>query len=181
MPFITRLTRILSADFHAVLDKLEEPEVLLKQAIREMEQDLQLREGNVKDLQQQRKRLQAQTTTANSEIQRLGQELDLCFASGNESLARNLIRRRLEAEGFVNHATELKQTLEENLSLLQTQLREDQLQLESLRQRAEAFSSGSETKTPDYSGGRFAAVSDDEIEVAFLKEKHQRASQETSA
>ena len=36
MALITRLTRLFEADFHAVLDRIEEPELQLKQAVREM-------------------------------------------------------------------------------------------------------------------------------------------------
>ena len=34
MAIVTRLTRLFRADAHAVLDRLEEPEVLLRQAVR---------------------------------------------------------------------------------------------------------------------------------------------------
>ena len=37
MALITRISRLFTADFHAVLDRIEEPDVLLKHAIREME------------------------------------------------------------------------------------------------------------------------------------------------
>ncbi len=41
MALITRVSRLFQADFHAVLDRIEEPEVLLRQAVREMEEELQ--------------------------------------------------------------------------------------------------------------------------------------------
>ena len=40
MALITRVSRLFQADFHAVLDRIEEPEVLLRQAVREMEEEL---------------------------------------------------------------------------------------------------------------------------------------------
>ena len=40
MALITRVGRLFRADLHAVLDRVEEPEVLLRQAIREMEEEL---------------------------------------------------------------------------------------------------------------------------------------------
>ena len=40
MALITRVSRLFRADFHAVLDRIEEPDVLLKQAVREMEEDI---------------------------------------------------------------------------------------------------------------------------------------------
>ena len=40
MALITRISRLFKADFHAVLDQIEEPEVLLRQAVREMEDSI---------------------------------------------------------------------------------------------------------------------------------------------
>ena len=39
MPIINRFMNLFTADIHAVLDRLEEPEILLRQAIREMEEE----------------------------------------------------------------------------------------------------------------------------------------------
>ena len=39
MALINRISRLFTADMHAVLDRLEEPDVLLKQALREMEDE----------------------------------------------------------------------------------------------------------------------------------------------
>ena len=39
MALITRLTRLFRADVHAVLDRIEEPDVLLRQAVRDMEEE----------------------------------------------------------------------------------------------------------------------------------------------
>jgi len=48
MALINRLSRLFRADFHAVLDQIEEPEALLKQAIRDMEDDLANTEQRIK-------------------------------------------------------------------------------------------------------------------------------------
>ena len=48
MALITRISRLFKADFHAVLDQIEEPEQLLRQAIREMEDDLDATEHDHK-------------------------------------------------------------------------------------------------------------------------------------
>ena len=38
MALITRFSRLFRADLHAVLDRIEEPDVILRQAVREMEE-----------------------------------------------------------------------------------------------------------------------------------------------
>ena len=40
MALINRMSRLFTADVHAVLDRIEEPDVLLKHAVREMEEEL---------------------------------------------------------------------------------------------------------------------------------------------
>ena len=40
MALVTRLSRLFRADLNAVLDRLEEPEMLLRQAVREMEEEV---------------------------------------------------------------------------------------------------------------------------------------------
>jgi phage shock protein A len=41
MALINRVARLFRADFHAVLDQIEEPELMLRQAIRDMAEELQ--------------------------------------------------------------------------------------------------------------------------------------------
>ena len=40
MALVNRISRLFRADFHAVLDQIEEPDLLLRQAIREMQDDM---------------------------------------------------------------------------------------------------------------------------------------------
>jgi len=47
MALITRISRLFKADFHAVLDQIEEPGQLLKQAIRDMEDELATTEQRI--------------------------------------------------------------------------------------------------------------------------------------
>ena len=62
MALITRVSRLFQADFHAVLDRIEEPEVLLRQAVREMEEELARDEQHSKVLHHE----QGQLTTRES-------------------------------------------------------------------------------------------------------------------
>ena len=57
MALITRLSRLFQADFHAVLDRIEEPDIQLKQAIREMQIELQQNEQRLALLQHEAEQL----------------------------------------------------------------------------------------------------------------------------
>ena len=59
MALITRLSRLFEADFHAVLDRIEEPELQLKQAVREMQFAVDQGRQRIKLLQHEAGQLQA--------------------------------------------------------------------------------------------------------------------------
>ena len=66
MALITRLTRLFRADAHAVLDRMEEPDVVLAQAVREMEEDVgrTSRQLKARDIELQRLRQRASELAA---------------------------------------------------------------------------------------------------------------------
>ena len=96
MALMTRMTRLFRADAHAVLDRLEEPVALLRQAVREMEAALEADEHARRQLDRQHSQVLARQAELARGIENTNQELDVCFEAGNEKLARTLLRRRLE-------------------------------------------------------------------------------------
>src|SRR5712692_7512321 len=96
MTLITRITRLFKADLHGILDDLEEPEEVVKQAIRDMEEDIARQELLLDDLHAVLRRLETAAQEVAEGLQGIERQLDLCFTTGNEPLAKNLIRKRLE-------------------------------------------------------------------------------------
>ncbi|MEH6358621.1 MAG: PspA/IM30 family protein, partial [Pseudomonadales bacterium] len=93
MALINRLSRLFQADFHAVLDRIEEPDIQLKQAVREMQLALDQDEQRLSLLQHEIEQLNKAGTAANEALQTFDEELDICLAAEKEDLARDLIRR----------------------------------------------------------------------------------------
>ena len=89
MALITRLSRLFRADMHAVLDRIEEPQQLLQQAIREMEEALLHEEQQLKLLQHEQGQLQRRLQGLEQSLEKSEEELDLCFESNKEELARS--------------------------------------------------------------------------------------------
>lgn len=180
MALINRVARLFKADFHAVLDQIEEPELLLKQAIREMEEELVIAGQRVKSLTHNQQALAARKSEIDNQLVRVDEELDLCIASQKDELARNLVRKKLEAQ-------RLSQALDSKISTEQSQLAEQRCKLdenrttlESLQQKAELFARRSphqhDSGLDDISWtARELQVSDDEVEVAYLREMNARS------
>ena len=175
MALITRVSRLFQADFHAVLDRIEEPEVLLRQAVREMEEDLVRDEQHSKILHHEQGQLIARETDLEQSLHDIEEELDVCFESGNDDLARACIKRKLEAQRFCKGLSRRRQALQETLKDLNTRLRENRARLESMRQKAELLAEENTRARPaDNRALADISVRDEEVEVALLREKQQR-------
>jgi len=178
MALITRVSRLFRADFHAVLDRIEEPDVLLRQAIREMEEALAGDEQRLRLLNHEQGQLVVRTRELDQSLHAIEEELDICFAANKADLAHALVRRKLEAQRLNQHLSRRRETLQETVSGLNKRLEENRSQLDSMRQRAELLAENREADYPkDGWSGPDISVGDEDVEIAFLREKQKRSRQ----
>lgn len=183
MALINRLSRLVKADFHAVLDNIEEPEQLLKQAIRDMEDDLAETEQRIILCAHDQETLGVRRNEIFDAIKEIDTQLDLCFESKKEQLAKTLIKKKLEAERILKRLSAKYAANDQFLNAQRSALDEKGSTLEALRQKAELFAQ----RSPIVADGgsefddiawmaRELHVGDDEVEIAFLREKDLRVS-----
>jgi phage shock protein A len=177
MTLITRLGRLFRADLNAVLDGLEEPAMLLKQSVRDMEEVLAGEDAEQARLGDEAQRLGQASDEASARLAALDEELTLCLAADKDELARNLVRRKLEASRHLTLLTERRQALAEAHRRLAARIVEHRQRLAALRaQAALADSVSAVTRDEAVSPWQPASVvSEAEIEVALLREKQRRA------
>lgn len=170
MPIIDRFTRLLSADLNALIDRIEEPDMMLRQAARDLAHELDLLRQRGRELAHERARLGRDHDRVREKLVRLDQELDLCLAAGDEALARHIVKRKLESEahaaridaasvGLEHKAQEIEQAClcgEHELARLETAL--------ALAANA-----------PVATGLAEPTWSAHDIDIALLREKHRRA------
>jgi phage shock protein A len=175
MALITRVSRLLRADLHAVLDRMEEPEVLLRQAVREMEDELARERQAAKLMRHEHARLVARESELERTVAEIDEQLDVCFASAKDDLARTLVRRKLETQQLSRLASSRRETLGETLAALDARLTENEAQLEGMRQKVELLSEDEDHGSAERTGpAPDVAVRDEDVEVALLREKHRR-------
>jgi phage shock protein A len=175
MPIINRISRLFTADLHAVLDRIEEPEVLLKQAIREMEEEVTASEQRIARRRREHDQWTVRAADIATSVDDLDEQLDVCFASDEEALARALIKRKLEAQRLAKHITERRDALAETLAASEAQLTENRDSLGALREKAELLT---EHPSANDESGVFPGVrpiGDDEVDIAFLREQQRRS------
>ena len=182
MALINRISRLFKADFHAVLDQIEEPEALLKQAIRDMEDALSATEQRIKLCAHDQDGITVRKNELESSTAEIDAQLDLCFESEKDDLAKSLIKKKLEAGRLLKRLNAKNVANEKYLDEQRAMCDENKSTLESLRQKAELFAQ----RTPVHADGgsefddvawmaREMTVGDDEVEITFLHEKSVRS------
>ena len=180
MALINRVARLFKADFNAVLDQIEEPEQLLKQAIRDMEDELAANEQAINLCVHDQDALRIRCTELQSSLDEINEQLDLCFETENEALAKPLVRKKLEAERIQKKLATKSAANERFLSEQGRLLEENRSTLDSLKQKAELVSHTRSVQggSSDYDDiawmSREFRIADDEVEIALLREKASR-------
>lgn len=176
MAIIDRLGRLFRADVHAVLDRLEAPEILLKQAIRDMEEELASDAARLKARELDLAQGRARAEQLGAALAKLASELDLAFGADNDALVRTLLKRRIETERLAALVARRCAALESGLAASREKHAERRRELDALRQKAELF----ETQAAPAEGCGASvdaaefAVSDADVELALLRERQAR-------
>lgn len=177
MTLIDRITRLFRADVHDLLDRIEEPAVVLRQAVRDMEKELSLDEQSIRQLLRDDERLASRFKEIEGSLKDVEAQLDVCFWSEKEELARHLIRRRLEMQSLHKHLCRKRSQLEDSLARRKKQFQDNQTRLEEIRQKAELFAEEGPDDIFDEEPGICSdtVIRDEDVEVAFLREKQIRS------
>ncbi|QYX33395.1 PspA/IM30 family protein [Sphaerospermopsis torques-reginae] len=127
MGLFDRLKRVVSANVNDLINKAEDPEKMLEQALLEMQEDLvQLRQGIAQAIAAQ-KRTEKQYNDAVNEVNKWQRNAQLALQKGDENLARQALERK---KTFNDTATALKASLEQQTVQVET-LKKNLIQLES--------------------------------------------------
>ena len=174
MTILTRVSRLFRADFHAVLDNIEEPDVLLRHAVREMEEALEADNERSASLVQEIKQLDKKILSTQALIEQFSEEVDLCFAADNTQLARNLVRRKLEASATLSSLSSSRDRLASTVESLKKAQEENTQKYQEMKQKSDLFWEESKLRKSESHANAChfsSAVLDDDVEIAFMKEK----------
>jgi phage shock protein A len=131
MTIISRIKRIISANINNMIEKAEDPESLLKELIREMDENIiKLRNEIVKSIAAE-KRLARQVEDVNKKVQIWQENSEKAVRDGNDELARKALGRKLVEERKLpelvaqhNRTLESSKTLKDQLRLLEDKVQD---------------------------------------------------------
>lgn len=173
MALINRISRLFRADLHDILDRVEQPAVVVKQAIREMEEELHRNEHTLRLLTGEEERYQSRFNELDNSLKEIEDQLEVCFQSDNEELAKRLLKRRLENQNLQKQLTKKLRFLKESINQKKSVFDQNLGRLGEIRQKADLLveDSPDEILYEDFVLGKENVVRDEDIEVAYLREK----------
>jgi len=175
MALLNRLIRLFRADFHAVIDELEEPYLLLTQSVREMEAALQLDQQQLEGLQQQQSKLNDRIKSLNDDISSHDDNLTVCLDAKNDDLARTLIKRKLECLQLQKTLVAKQGSLTIDIDHTKTRISKQVPQLASMQQKLELITEEMSDRDANTSHTPFVTtITDADVEVTLLREKQLR-------
>ncbi|MGL4501515.1 MAG: PspA/IM30 family protein [Planktothrix sp.] len=127
MGLFDRISRLVRANLNDLVNKAEDPEKILEQAIIDMQEDLvQLRQAVAQAIATQ-KRSEQQYNQAQSQANQWESRAKLALQKGEEGLAREALQRK---KGYTETANTIKLTLDQQLVQVDA-LKRNLIQLES--------------------------------------------------
>lgn len=175
MTLMTRIARLFKADLHGILDNLEEPETLLKQAVRDMQEEIDQAEADLASLNKQQERLRQKQQHLTGQIEEQKQQLSFCLREDNENLAKSVIRKKLQAELSLKELSGQLKNIGEEIAKKNAETDERKEKLQTIRDKLELFC---EQHDNAYENEASAGVSQDDVELAYLSEKQRHAQQQ---
>lgn len=175
MAIITRLSRLLVSDMHSVIERMEEPELLLKQSIREMEEALQAQQVRLQREEAQLRRLRRRSEELTTRITELDAQLDASIEAQRMDTARSIVRRKLEAESTHGDVTLRIEALEDGAHRLGKEIARQSAELSALREKAQLMCEHGDAEAGEPPRTSSAWFDDQDVEAALLREMERRS------
>jgi len=177
MGIMTRFMRLCKADIHGVMDQLEDKGLLLKQYLRDMEEELGQKEARLRKLVVSRDKLQQDCDKYSGECKKLDADIESALKKSKDDIARLLIKKLKPMTSHRDELTRHIQNLGREITQFHGLIEEQRLQYEQLELRAKEYFHREEREKwemtiastiPSPPSGE---PSEEEVELELLKRK----------
>ncbi len=180
MAIMTRFVRIWKADVNGVMDQLEDRGLLLKQSLRDMEDELERKEKELGKMQVRREQVQHEQSRYLQETEKLEQDLEIAIDKQKDDIARMVIKKLMRSTKHRNEFENHLQALDSDIKRQQEILTEQMLQYEQLKLKSREYFQRFEHRgqeDPVFADATHRAFdiscepTEEEIELELLKRK----------
>ena len=145
MGIFQRISDIVTANFNEMVEKYEDPEKMLRQAVREMEDAIRSAKPDVAKAMASEKTIAKELASNEAQCDLWAKRAETAVGAGDDELARKALTRKREYEKIVaalkdqhEAATEASQTLRRQLEAMQSKQKEAERRLGTLVARKKA-------------------------------------------
>jgi len=179
MSISKRILRLVKSDIHEILDCLEDPRSILSQAIRDMEDEIRLTHSRLEVTENEAKVVTTTISRVDEHLRDVKEQINLCFDSGNELLARTFVRKRLELEAARAQLETAKCSSQKEREKLAARLKEQEEKFASIKEKQAIFADVERKREHHAPIDDAQYISEERVEVAMLEEykKRNRVSQ----
>lgn len=188
MGLFKRISDIISANLNDLTEGLEDPEMMLKQAIREMEQSIGEATQETAKVLANEKLLARELSNNEQQCQDWQRKAEKAVGAGDDALARKALSRKQEHHKLVvalqdqlNLASEASQTLKHQLDGMQAKMAEAKRNLATLAARKKAADFKKKMATSAATAEVGTAADNAFSKFERLREKVERAEAEADA
>ena len=135
MLILNRFTSIISANINAVIDKMEDPEKMIDQYLRDMMEDLAEVKRNTASIMAEEKRAKREVDKNEAEVNKFDQLAKKALEAGNEDDARIFLSKKQEIENVGAGLSTAYASAHENAAKMRQMHDKLASDIETLRQR----------------------------------------------
>jgi phage shock protein A len=174
---MTRIIRIFKADIHGVMDQLEDQNLLLKQYLRDMEEELHQKEAKLQKMMVSQNHAQQDHDRYQQQCDTLENDLTMAVQKGKDDIARMLIKKMKPMENLRAELSRHIKTLEKEITQFTDLLNRQRLRYKHLKHRSTEYLHMSEMQQWEKNAPELVAddlyrdLSQKEIELELLKRK----------
>ena len=177
MGMMTRFVRMWKADIHGVMDQLEDKELILKQSLRDMEEELERKKAGLRKMIASRDEFVRELDKKLHECDKLEQDLQIAVAKEKDDIARLLIKK---VKPLKNHSESIQHHIEEmerDIDQYRRCIEEQRLQYEQFHLRADQYFHKAQRRQwendvpSEFFQGSTAEPTEEEIELELLRRK----------
>ncbi len=130
-----RVTDIISANINEMIDRMEDPERMIKQIIREMEDNIRMAREGVLDAMTSEKQLAKELKHHREQSEEWKQKAESALRSDNEEMARKALTRKKEHDKIIKNLETSWESARNTCDNLKSQLRSLENKLDEAKRK----------------------------------------------
>ncbi|MBF0102091.1 MAG: PspA/IM30 family protein [Desulfobacterales bacterium] len=175
MGLMNRLVRMCKSDMHGIMDQMEDKSLVLKQCLREMEEEIQRKEAKLSELIKLHTKTKKDIESISARHGEVEKDLSIALENERDDIARFMIRKIKPLEKQRDMLTDLMATQRNDIQQYRDVLDQQRQHYETLKIKSMQYMNQQQTESwqeccnhLDLNG---VDISDEEVEIELLRRK----------